>query len=320
MQKIDEKSINYIKKNLLHNLKPKDKSFLIKKLLNSDSKTRTRFIKECLYSSVAEVVGTAMILMEEFFKQIDTKNKIKIMSYLKNKDEWVRERASALLRKFADQSDLPQIEEGLKDKNDLVRSYLTEALGKIKNDRSAHLILTLLKDKSDLVRVSAIETAELLKLKKAIPQLKKSLNDKSFLVREYAISGLYTLCGKKSLPILETRLKKEKTIEVGTELMVALYFCEPKESILNDFIEMLNDRKSFVREASIVSLPRLINKKNRQKIIETLKITIRKESDKGLRKQIRKGLKAIVEKGTGTEYPTARTRRQWLKREETKMH
>jgi HEAT repeat protein len=288
-------SINEIKKTFLVNLKPKEKRTFIRNLLNHDSGTVAEFIKECLYSSTVEIVGTAMILMEEHFESVDKKAKLKIKSYLKNKDEWIRERASVLLSKFTDRSDLPQIKEGLKDKNDLVRSYLTEALGKIKTERSANLILTLLKDKSDLVRMSAIESAGHLKLKRAIPQFKNLLNDKDFVVREFAVSRLYALYGKKSLVMLEKRLKKEKNIDVVIELMVAIYFCEPKESILNDFIVMLCHRKSFVREASINNLPRILNKKNREKIIETLKSAIKKETDKGLRKQIRTRLKALIE-------------------------
>lgn len=192
MQEIKNLSIRYINKHYLFNLNKEQREIFIKKL-KEGSRRGSLFVTKTLDSSIPEEVGTALILVEELFTKLSNKNLLRIANLLRHKDEWLRERASAVLIKFATKMVLPMIAKRLNDKNGIVRSNLCEALGRIKDDVSVKLLLKYLKDKDGLVRACAIEALEKLRVKEAIPLLEMKLADSDPLVRDSAVMALETL-------------------------------------------------------------------------------------------------------------------------------
>jgi HEAT repeat protein len=229
MQKLTNKSLKKKAMQHLYNIEESKRLEFVNKLTCDNLLS---FLSESLDSLHSEIVGTALILYYELIVQIDSKTVYKIAGLLKHNDEWVQERASEALIKFANSSVISSIEQGMNDGNTLVRSNLCEALSNIKDDVSINLIMKHIQDTNGLVRASAIESAQKMMLKQSIPLIEKLLNDRDSLVRGQAAIALPALQGKEAIPMLEIRLKTERNPYAKLKLMESLYELTHNQKLL----------------------------------------------------------------------------------------
>lgn len=146
----------------------------------------------------AVLVGSIIMLLEELCAKYDKKVRMTILAKLKDKNEWVRERAADALIKIGNKDCVDYLIKALKDSNAMVRSYACEALGNWGDKKVLPALRRMLKDKNGLVRACAVEALGKLSDRTMIPTFNQIFKmDKDELVRDYAAEVLSRFKKKK---------------------------------------------------------------------------------------------------------------------------
>lgn len=214
------------------------------------------------------------------------------IALFESKDYREREALAEHLGKKRSQASFDLLVQLLGDKESLVRSRALEALTERGISDGFKAALPLLKDKNDVVRVNAIECIGALGEGRAVKHLIGMLDDRSSLVRSYAAHFIGDYGNRSCIGILENKLASDKSIYVRVGVLFGLYSLGREEK-LTEILRLFKSRQYRVRCSVANNLVGIVDKNNREIILEVLRNASSVEETVAARSSIEAAIKEI---------------------------
>ena len=181
----------------------------------------------------------------------------------------------------------------LRDRSSLVRGHAALSLGHRCAKKAVPKLVELLsRSRDSLVRTSVVESLGEIGGGRAFSALAEALNDRSWMVRGYAAQALAETGGQRAVPALLRRRDVEKSSWVKLLLYAALYRLG-ESNYLPSILGMFRSRRYHVRCATANILAEIVDEKNGDQILATLRTALRKESTVAARSSIRNALRYV---------------------------